>query len=505
VGDGHGTGLAEAPTAASGAGVPALRLTAANRQAVRPDGEVVLYWMTAARRVRFSFALQRAARWARSLGRPLVVLEALRCDYPWASDRLHAFVIAGMADNAALLNGREVAYYPYVEAEPGAGKGLLEALAARACVVVTDEFPGFFLPRMVAAAAARLPVLVEQVDGNGVLPLRATERVFTTAFSFRRFLQGELPRHLDEAPAEDPLAGPPLPLPRPLPGEILRRWPPAEPALLAGARALLARLPIDHAIGPAAQRGGSVAGEAALAGFVAARLAGYAERRNQPALDATSGLSPYLHFGHVSAHQVLRAVAAAEGWSSERLTARPTGRRAGWWGTSEPAEAFLDQLVTWRELGFNMSSKRDDSERYESLPAWARATLERHRTDPRPYVYTAEQLAAAATHDRLWNAAQTQLVREGRMHNYLRMLWGKKILEWSPSPEQALAAMIELNNAYAVDGRDPNSTSGIFWILGRYDRPWGPERAIFGTVRYMSSENTARKLDVRPYLRTYAL
>ncbi len=484
--------------------VPPLRLTAANRRAVRPDGELVLYWMIAARRTRCNFALERAAEWARALQRPLVVLEALRCDYRWASDRLHGFVIAGMADNAAQLAGTHVAYYPYVEEERGAGKGLIEALAAHACLVVTDEFPGFFLPRMVAAAAARLPVLVEQVDGNGLLPLRATERVFTTAFSFRRFLQDELPRHLDGVPADDPLRGAPLPQLRPLPAEILRRWPPADPARDAGDRSLLARLPIDHALGPAAQRGGSAAAAAALHSFVADKLAGYAERRNEPARDATSGLSPYLHFGHVSAHDVLRAVAAGESWSRDHLTARPTGKRAGWWRMSEGAEAFLDQLVTWRELGLNMSAKRDDCESYTSLPTWARLTLDRHRADPRPHVYSRDQLAAAATHDPLWNAAQTQLVREGRMHNTLRMLWGKKILEWSAAPEEALAAMIDLNSAYAVDGRDPNSTSGIFWILGRYDRPWGPERPIFGTVRFMSSANTARKLDVRPYLRTYA-
>ena len=167
---------------------------------------------------------------------------------------------------------------------------------------------------------------------------------------------------------------------------------------------------------------------------------------------------------------------------------------------SENAEAFLDQFVTWRELGYNMAWQRDDYGRYESLPDWARKSLAEHADDDRPTVYTKEELAAGATHDELWNAAQGQLVREGVIHNYLRMLWGKKIFEWSPSPQDALEVMIELNNKYALDGRDPNSYSGIFWCLGRYDRPWGPERPVFGTVRYMSSRNTARKLRVGPYL-----
>jgi len=461
--------------------------------------------MIAIRRATWNFALQRAVEHAVRLGRPLVVLEALRAGYQWASERLHAFVIDGMADNARTFAGRPVTYLPYVEPEPGAGKGLLGALAQRAFVVVTDDAPVFFLPRMVAAAAARLPVLLESVDGNGLLPLAATEAVFPTAFAFRRLLQDVLPAHLEDAPAPDPLAGVHLPRLETLPGGISRVWPAAPTALLEGDREALAALPIDHRVGRvAATRGGSSAGLALLGSFLEERLAGYAEDRNQPEQEGTSGLSPYLHFGHVSAHEVFEAVARREEWTAERLASRASGKRAGWWGMSAAAEAFLDQLVTWRELGFNFAGKRNDGERYESLPPWARATLERHARDPRTRAYGAEQLENAATHDPLWNAAQVQLVREGRIHNYLRMLWGKKILEWSPTPRHALEVMLELNNRYALDGRDPNSASGICWCLGRYDRPWGPERAIFGTVRYMSSENTARKLRVAEYIARYS-
>ena len=223
--------------------------------------------------------------------------------------------------------------------------------------------------------------------------------------------------------------------------------------------------------------------------------------RARPEVDATSGLSPYLHFGHVSVHEVFAALMTHEGWTTRQLRTPNGGKREGWWGVSPSAASFLDELVTWREVGFNTSAFRTDYDRYESLPDWARATLAAHASDPRPHAYTPDQLEAGETYDRLWNAAQMQLVREGRMHNYLRMLWGKKVLEWSPSPEDALAAMIHLNNKYALDGRDPNSYSGIFWCLGRYDRPWGPERPIFGTIRYMSSENTARKMPVKGYIR----
>jgi len=472
---------------------------------VREDGSFVLYWMIAARRATWNFALERAVEHAVKLGKPLVVLEALRAGYRWASERLHAFVIEGMADNARAFAGRPVTYFPYVEPEPGTGKGLLEALAESACVVVTDDAPVFFLPRMVAATAARLPVLLEGVDSNGLLPLAATDAVFPTAFAFRRLLQGVLPAHLEEAPAADPLANSGLPRLKTHPEEISQHWPTAASALLEGDPEALAALRVDHRVGRVADtRGGSSAGLALLGRFLNERLAGYAETRNQPEQEGTSGLSPYLHFGHVSAHEVFAALAEREGWTAERLASKASGTRAGWWGMSAATEAFLDQVVTWREVGFNFASKRDDAERYESLPPWARATLENHASDPRPRAYSAEQLESAATHDPLWNAAQTQLLREGTIHNYLRMLWGKKILEWSPTPRQALEVMLELNNRYALDGRDPNSASGICWCLGRYDRPWGPERPIFGTVRYMSSENTARKLRVAEYMARYA-
>ena len=216
----------------------------------------------------------------------------------------------------------------------------------------------------------------------------------------------------------------------------------------------------------------------------------------------TSGMSPYLHFGHISAHEIFHEVARNGRWSRDKLASRAAGRREGWWNVGADADAFLDQLVTWREIGFNMCVHSPDYAAYRSLPAWAQETLADHASDKRPFVYTLAQFETASTQDALWNAAQVQLLEEGRIHNYLRMLWGKKILEWSPTPESALETMIELNK-YALDGRDPNSYSGIFWILGRYDRPWAPQRPVFGSVRYMSSANTARKLRVKDYVRRY--
>lgn len=481
--------------------VPPLRIQACNAAPVRHDGAYVLYWMIACRRTTHNFALQRAVAWAQELKKPLIVFEALRVDYRWASDRLHRFILDGMADNAARLQGRPVLYYPYVEPTPGADKGLLTALAESACVVVTDDFPSFFLPRMVRAAAATLPVSLEQVDSNGLLPLRAADRVFERAYSFRRFLHKTLPAHWDDFPDPDPLANVRLPLLRGVPAAIRKRWPPASAALLAGKPAALARLPIDHAVPPVDYRGGADAAEAAWHRFLDDDLARYLDSANHPDDNVRSELSPYLHFGHISPHQVFTELMHRERW--QRRPAKPTGQRHGWWGVRPAAEAFLDQLITWRELGYNMTAQRDDYDQYESLPAWAQRTLAKHAKDRRTHTYSLAEFERAATYDPLWNAAQRQLLREGRIHNYLRMLWGKKILEWTARPQDALDVMIELNNKYAVDGRNPNSYSGIFWVLGRYDRPWGPERPIFGAVRYMTSANTARKLRVKRYLETY--
>ncbi len=482
--------------------VPKIRIREANAAPVREDRAWVVYWMIAARRARFNFGLQRAAGWARRLGKPLLVFEPLRSGYRWASDRLHAFVIDGMADNAAAFAGGRVAYLPYLEPEPGAGSGLLEALAEDAAVVVTDDYPTFFLPQMVAAAAARLTVRLEAVDGNGLLPMAAAGHEFSTAYAFRRFLQKNLLDHLEHIPLEDPLAEE-LPSAPEIPPHVTATWPPVPQDLLGGGTVALDSFPIDHGVAPTGLKGGSGAAAEVLRRFLDDRLASYNEERNRPEVEASSGLSPYLHFGHISSHEIFLEIMRRERWSAEDVIAPANGRRAGWWGAGDDAEAFLDQVVTWRELGFNVCSQRADHDRWESLPEWAQRTLTEHVLDEREFTYSLDEFTAAATHDPLWNAAQTQLVREGTIHNYLRMLWGKKILEWTAEPREALEVMIELNNRFAFDGRDPNSYTGIFWVLGRHDRPWGPERPVFGKIRYMSSANTARKFPVRAYLEKY--
>jgi len=483
--------------------VPSVRISRANRGTVYPNGKLVLYWMTAFRRTRYNHALERAVEYAKELRKPLLIVETLASGVRWASDRHHAFVLRGMTDNKAACATRDVRYYPFVESKRGETVKLLEALARQACVVIGDDFPIKSFQEETREVVRRVDVRMEMVDSNGLLPLGAADRAFPTAYAFRRFLQKTLPDHLPDVPRTNPLSRLELPRLRGVPMDIRRRWPPASAKLLLAEVSTLARLPIDHEVGPVATLGGSSAARRALKNFIERKLIGYPETRNHPDADGTSGLSPYLHFGHISSHEVFRELAKWEKWSPANLSEKATGKREGWWGMSAAAEAFLDQLVTWRELGFNMSANRADYDDYESLPDWARVTLEHHTKDQRQYVYSLEELDGGLTHDAIWSAAQTQLVTEGGMHNYMRMLWGKKILQWTEHPRQALDFMIELNNKYALDGQDPNSYSGMLWILGRYDRPWGPERPIFGKIRFMSSDSAARKLKLDNYLQSY--
>ncbi|MHC4448789.1 MAG: deoxyribodipyrimidine photolyase [Planctomycetota bacterium] len=482
--------------------VPPVRVRQANEGVASRVGDYVVYWMVANRRLSHNFALDRAVEWARHLDKPLVIFEPLRCGYRWASDRIHQFVLDGMAEHARRLANSPVLYFPYVERAADDGRGLLEQLSLHACVVVTDDSPGFFLPRMLSAAATRVSVLVEAVDSYGLMPLRASERFYPTAYGYRRFLQRELPAHLESRPRRRPLAGSALAPAAPLPDSVVRRWPKASIEILRGRE--LESVAIDHGVSPVARRGGTSAARKQWRQFRDHGLDGYRIRRSNGWGEETSGLSPYLHFGQLSTHEIFWDYMDACGWSIEDAAGRAAGHREGWWHLDPPAEAFLDQLITWREVAANAAVHLRDFDRYATLPEWARRTLDEHESDPRVPQYTRGTLEAADTHDDLWNATQRQLVHEGRIHNALRMLWGKKILEWSSSPRAALRTMLHLNNKYALDGRDPNSVAGIFWVLGRYDRPWGPERPVFGKVRFMSSINMARKLRTAEYVRRYA-
>ena len=474
------------------------RLRRANDRPIARDGEYVLYWMQAFRRLRHNHALDYACKCARELGKPLVVYEGLRHDYPWASERHHRFVLEGMRDHRAAAAKLGISYWPFVGSPDAPGRGLVRSLAGRACLVVTDDWPCFVVPAQIEALARKTDRAVFAVDASSVVPLSLLGPPVSAAAHLRpRIHKAFATAWANRASAEPPVPGGAAPIEPPFAawdGDVDRT---------------LAALPLDRSVKAVpGVRGGSEAAREILARFVADRLARYADSRSHPASPeegAASGLSPYLHYGHVSIEEVVHA-ALVRAYGTADVALGASGKREGFYGADPGVNAFLDEAITWRDVGHHWHwHRRADTESLaRALPAWALGTLAKHAGDPRAHVYSPEQWEAGKTHDPLWNAAQTELVATGTIHNYLRMLWGKKVLEQSPSPEEAYRTLVHLNNKYALDGRDPNSYTGILWCFGLFDRPWAPERPVLGTIRYMSSDNTAKKFKLDRYLRYVA-
>ena len=479
------------------------------RDAPIPLSRPIIYWMGVQHRLSWNFALDRAVEIAQlcqashllvvETPAPFQRLTARHFKFWWDAVREHS------SDLSAWGRG-------FVAGCPHRWEVFLERLlqAASHCgALIVDDFPYHEYRELLDRLGNKAQCRVEAVDSCGLLPLAVHPRCFPTARGFRRVVQELLPYWLQH-----------LPDPRPV-GDRWQRahhvasadwWPPFTPEEMPD---LSTDSPscepawVDHTVPPVRERGGSKAAHARWRHFLTHKIEHYDSQRNHPDAEATSGLSGYLHFGMISPFELVRDIfrrANESGWPERTNSPSPAAQKpipTNWWGLPSGFAEFLDQLLVWREIGFNFCVFQRDYKSWNSLPEWARRTLTTHRRDPRPKIYTETQLAFSATDDILWNAAQTELREHGRMHNYLRMLWGKKILEWSPTPESALETMIELNDRYALDGCDPNSYTGICWILGRYDRPWGPERPIFGTVRYMSTASAMRKLRVKAYLQKY--
>ncbi|MCH2100353.1 MAG: deoxyribodipyrimidine photolyase [Planctomycetes bacterium] len=469
-----------------------------------PESQYILYWLTATRRLERNHALDQALDWCTKLNKPLVILESLRSDYRWSCPRHHRVLLDAMAEHIAAIDPCKIRYYPYVEHEAGAGKGLLAAMAQDAAVVVTDRHPGFHFPAMLEAARKQLKVRFEVVESVGLLPLDVAPGPLPSAYVLRRRMQKNLANWLGRTAADDPLTAYTWGRAKIRP-QIEARWPEATTEELAPAMRLESKIPLAYEVPVTNWCGGTRPARALLDRFIEEQLPRYGERRMEAT--PTSGLSMALHYGFLCPSTILDATLASSDTSRAHILPElakranlSRGSRAGWWGLSEQVETFLDQLVTWRELGHRFADQNPDCERYGSQPSWAVATLDSHRADAREFAYTREQFEQARTHDPLWNAAQRCLVREGWMPNYLRMLWGKNLLTWSQDPEEAWELLFHLNNLYALDGRDPNSMRGITWVFGRFDRPFGPERPVTGKLRPMSSVNTKRKMALGEFL-----
>ena len=449
------------------------RVQRLNGAPFRAGTRYVLYWAQMNRRVAFNHALAYAAGMANQAGLPLLVYEGLTCDYPYASDRLHTFILEGVPDTARELRKLGIGHVFYLRRTKVDANDALYRLADDAAAVVTDDYPGFFARQHNASVLRKLDIPYYAVDSSCIVPMSRFEKREYAAYTIRPKIKNLLPRYL--APVE---------LPR-----LKKKFQAKAPGFhtevtRSNIAELVASCDVDHSVGPSPVFCGG-AGEAKrrLRRFLESNLHRYASLSNQPSEHATSGLSPYLHFGHISSLEVALAV---QDYAREYKLI---------------ADDFLEELIVRRELAFNFARFAENPESLESLPNWALATLAKHARDKRDPVYTREQFERALTHDPLWNAGQKELLITGKIHGYYRMYWGKKILEWSATPEDALATAIYLNDRYALDGRDPNSYTNILWCFGLHDRPW-IERPIFGQVRYMSYEGMRRKTDVDPYIRS---
>ena len=448
------------------------RIRKLNEAAPRAGARYVLYWARENRRTESNHALAFATELANSLALPVLFYESLTCEQPYANDRLHTFVLEGVPDTAARLKALGIGYVFHLRPQPGDADNALYRLATEAAAVVTDDGPVFAKALHNRSLAPMLGVGLYAVDSSCIVPMSCFEKREYGAYTIRPKIRERLAEFLAPAP----------------PVRVRKRYRGAAPGFHTAVTVraipeLVAACHIDHTVAPSTCfRGGQREAEGRLRQFLEHRLRRYARDRNEPTAHATSDLSPYLHFGQISALEV--ALAVREHAAAHKLI----------------ADEFLEELIVRRELAFNFARHAPRLDSLDALPDWARATLGKHAKDRRDPLYCREEFELAETHDDLWNAAQKELLLRGKIHGYLRMYWGKKIIEWSATHEEALATMIHLHDRFALDGRDPNTYTGILWCFGLHDRPWG-ERPVFGMVRWMSRAGMERKIDVPAYIR----
>ena len=425
-----------------------------------PDGRCVVYWMRRSQRAQDNPALETAIGAGNLLHKPVAVFFAL-IPVQGANLRHYAFMLQGLAEVADQLRRKNVAFVLRRHPDHSVAKFCDEV---RASLLITDENPLRGSEARLSRIVRQLRLPVWSVDADVVVPSRLIPAKQYAA----RIIRPKLLKLREEF------------LVAPKNTKATIAWKMLPKSLLCDESSLRG-LKIDHSVQPVAAQGGSREALRLLREFTRYKLGDYPKRRNHPEEDGTSRLSPYLHFGQISPVRIGLEVQKAR-----------AGRAA--------KDAFLDQLITWRELAVNFVRCNEQYDSIECAEPWAHRSLSEHAHDARPILYTERQLENAETHDHLWNAAQIQMVEHGWMHNYMRMYWGKKILEWTRSPAEAFQIAVRLNDKYEVDGRDPNGYAGIAWaIAGKLDRRWF-ERPIFGQIRYMSAASTGKKFDSKRYI-----
>jgi deoxyribodipyrimidine photo-lyase len=429
------------------------------------NGDYVLYWMQQSQRAEENHALEYAVRQANEVKRPLLVVFGLMDDYPGANLRHFSFLLEGLQETERKLHKRKI---PLI-VQRGQPADVALSYSKNACLMVCDRGYLRHQKQWRNKVAENSKCGVVEIESDVIVPVRtASSKQEFAARTIRPKIHSQLKYFL-----------------RPFKTVALKYS-----SLkftggldLSNIDAVLRRMKIDHSIGPVTRfyRGGTSEAKKRLAEFLTNRLQHYRADRDQPQTESTSHLSMYLHFGQISALYIALEASKIKNHGEDR-------------------DAFLEQLIVRRELAMNFVEFTQKYDAFDALPEWVRRTLKDHQNDRREHVYTRKQLEDAATHDPFWNTAMNEAKITGYMHNYMRMYWSKKILEWSKSPEIAWKVTIEIMNRYLLDARDANAYANVSGSFGLHDRPWG-ERPIFGKVRYMSSSSLARKADMDAYIR----
>jgi deoxyribodipyrimidine photo-lyase len=426
-------------------------------------GRYVLYWMQASQRAEWNHALEYAIARANDLDLPVVVYFGLTARYPEANERHYRFMLEGLAETRTALERRGIKLV--VRAVPSPDRGAVE-LARNAALAVVDRDYLRHTRAWRVRAARRMSCPLVQIETNVVVPVEeASPKEEYAAATIRPKIMKRLDRFMV-----------PLPMRAPRRDSLGMRF---ESFDVADPDRALAHIRIDRSIRALENpRGGTGEAERRLRVFIDKELPRFADLRNDPNAGCTSGMSPYLHFGQISPLRIALAVAKRGGAGSKE---------------------YLEELVVRRELSMNFVFYNERYDSIESLPNWARKTLRERSRDRREYIYDEAAFENARTHDPYWNAAQDEMRLTGSMSGYMRMYWGKKILEWSRTPEEGYRIALVLNNAYELDGRDPNGYAGVAWCFGKHDRPW-PRRSVFGTIRSMNAAGLMRKFDADAYV-----
>jgi deoxyribodipyrimidine photo-lyase len=442
------------------------RLKVLNQKEIR-KGDYVLYWMQASQRTEYNHALEFAVSKANELHRPLVVFFGITDHFPEANERHYYFMLEGLREVKESLEKRGIQMVVrHKSPEHGAIR-----MAKRASLAVVDRGYLRIQRKWRDDASKRMDCPLIQVESDVVVPIEeASPKEEYAAATIRPKIHRKLKSFLVPLKEKNPVVN-----------SLSLKFPSFD---LDDLEKAISKLHIDRTVKRVSSfHGGTREAKRHLKDFLEYKIDRFGDLRNDPSLDYLSQLSPYLHFGQISPLSIALSV----------LKTNSPGR-----------EAFLEELIVRRELSMNFVFYNERYDSFEAIPDWAKKTLKTHQKDRRPYLYSLEEFEKAKTHDPYWNAAQKEMVIKGKMRGYMRMYWGKKILEWTKSPEEAFRIALSLNNKYELDGRDPNGFTGVAWCFGKHDRPWG-ERAIFGKVRYMNDKGLKRKFDVDQYVKMMEL